>query len=94
MSTKLYKKMKSPRHGFEFSDIPTKKGSVWGGSITVHYEEDYAAILDSTYEMADQISTSNGWSIDKAIESALHDNSWTMLPKHKKLIKARLIDSE
>jgi len=92
MSRKAYKVNKSPRYGFEFDEIPTKRGSTRGGSIVVHYEEDYASILDSTYEMAEQISTGNGIHVNEAVKQVLKDEKWRLLPKHMVQIANQIAD--
>lgn len=90
MALRVYKINESPRHGFKFKEVPTKRGSIYGGSIVVHYEESYAAILDCVYEMADMVATANGWTIKKAIDTVLTDEGWTILPSHRADIEKRL----
>jgi hypothetical protein len=90
MSHKVYNINKSPRHGFVFKEVPTVRGSQYGGSVVAHFEHSYACILDCVYEMADQIATGNGWSVDKAISQVLKDEGWRLLPKHRKNIALRL----
>ena len=92
MAKRVYLINKSPRHGFVFTKVPTRRGSVWGGSVVVHYEESYSLILDCVYEMADQIATGNGWSVDKAIDQVLKDEDWKLLPKHRTAIRNRIAD--
>lgn len=82
----------SPRHGFAFNHVPTRRVSTFGGSVTVHYPEEYGAILDCVYEMADQVACSNSVHIDDAIGQVLKDEKWTLLPTHRTLIKNRLAD--
>lgn len=90
MAEKLYRTIKSPRHGFEFSEVPTVRGSIYGGSIVFHYPEYYGPILDCVFEMADQISTSNGIGAEAAIDMVLRDEGWRIIPRHRKQIIARL----
>lgn len=92
MAKRVYLVNKSPRHGFAFNEVPTRRGSPWGGSVVVHYEEAYASILDCVYEMADQVATSNGIHVDAAITQVLKDEGWTLLPQHRKMICNRIAD--
>jgi hypothetical protein len=92
MSQRCYRVNISPRHGFKFTHIPTRRGSVFGGSVVVHYEEEYAPILDCVYEMAEQIATGNGWPVEKAIKQVCKDEGWTLLPTHKRMIQNRIAD--
>jgi hypothetical protein len=80
----------SPRHGFKFTEVPTVKGSMYGGSCVAHYPDSYGCILDCVFEMADDISTGNGVPVSKAIEQVLKDERWRLLPKHCKMIERRL----
>lgn len=82
----------SHRHGFKFTDIPTRKGSVWGFPTIVHDRESYAAILDSVYEMAEQVSVANSLTVDAAIDRVLKDEGWTLLPIHKLMIRNQIAD--
>lgn len=77
----------SSRNDIPFSEVPTKRGSIYGESIVVHHKDDYASILDTVYEMADQIATANGTTIEDAIEQVLRHEGWRILPKHRALIK-------
>jgi hypothetical protein len=80
----------SPRHGFAFDQVPTVKGSMYGGSIVRHFPDSYGAILDCVYEMADDISNGNGVSIERAIDQVLKDEGWRILPRHRAEIVRRL----
>ena len=80
----------SPRHSFAFNEVPTVRGSVWGGSIIRHYPDSYAGILDCVYEMADMIACSNDWDYNKSIDTVLKDEGWTLIPKHRQMILDRL----
>lgn len=82
----------SPRHGFKFTDIPTRKGSVWGFPTIVHDRGSYAAILDSVYEMAEQVANANNLPVDAAIDDVLKSEGWTLLPTHKVMIRNRIAD--
>lgn len=92
MAQRVYRINESPRHGFKFKEVPTRRGSVFGGSVVVHYEDSYASILDCVYEMADQVATGNGWSVERAIDQVLRDEGWTLLPSHKTDIRNRICD--
>lgn len=81
---------KSPRHAIPFKEVPTIKGSMYGGSIVKHPTEFYGPILDCVYEMADQIANGNGETHERAIEIVLKDEGWRVLPKHKKQIIEKL----
>lgn len=81
---------KSPRHGLPFAEVPTVRGSMYGGSNVAHYPESYGPILDCVYEMADDISTGNGITPEAAIEQVLRDERWRLLPKHKNMIATKL----
>lgn len=83
-------KTKSSRHGIIFESIPTMKGPRFGSSIPRYTSSDYSAILDCVYEMAGMITSSNGVSIDQAIQQVLSDEKWSILPSHKKLIATML----
>lgn len=92
MAQRVYRINESPRHGFKFMEVPTRRGSAYGGSVVVHYEESYSLILDCVYEMADQVATANGWSVERAIDQVLKDEGWTLLPSHKMDIRNRICD--
>lgn len=83
-------KHESKRHGFKFDHVPTRRGSMYGGSVIVHYPDSYGAILDCVYEMADDISNGNGVSVESAIASVLRDQDWTVLPRHQRMIADKL----
>lgn len=76
----------SPRHGIQFDAVPTRRGSVYGGSVIVHHWDWYGSILDCVFEMSADISAGNGVSSAQAIEQVLKDEGWTLLPKHKKML--------
>lgn len=80
----------SPRHGFTFTEVPTVRGSTYGGSCVFHYPDSYGAILDSTFEMADAVASANGIAAAAAMDQVLKDEGWRLLPKHRKVIEARL----
>jgi len=87
----------SPRHGFKFDKVPTIKGSMYGGGdvypngcMATSVDVDYGAVLDSVYEMADAIHTSNGGTTAQAIEQVLRDEGWRILPTHKQMLINRL----
>lgn len=88
--SQVCKKQLSPRHGFEFSETPTVRGNIHGGSVVRHYPDHYGPILDCVFEMADDISNGNGVSVESAIETVLKDEGWRLLPKHKKMIVKKL----
>lgn len=83
-------RQKTSRHGIPFDSIPTRKGSVYGGSLDCYTQEDYGAILDCVCEMTDMVATSNGWTLEKSIARVLTDEGWRILPSHQKLIIALL----
>lgn len=83
-------KQKSPRHGFEFSEVPTVRGSMYGGSVVVHHADSYGAILDSVFEMASDIADANGVTHESAICQVLKDEGWRLTPKHKAMILEKL----
>jgi len=89
MAQKFWKQA-SPRHGFVFDEVPTVRGSMYGGSIVKHYPECYGPILDCVFEMTDDIATSNGVTHDAAIGQVLKDEGWRVLPKHRRQIIERL----
>lgn len=80
----------SPRNRIPFNHLPTKRGSVWGGSHVVHHREDYASILDSVLEMTRDVALGNGVPFEQAIEQVCKDENWRVIPRHKKLILERL----
>ena len=88
--SKLINKTASKRHNIPFDKIPTVKGNIHGGSVVYHGKENYSAILDCVYEMTDQVSNSNGISLEEAIETVIKDEEWRLLPSHKKLIIKKL----
>lgn len=83
-------KQTSPRNGFVFSEVPTVRGSMYGGSAIAHSPKNYGPILDCVYEMADMISTGNGVPASQAIDMVLRDEAWRILPKHRQMIIDRL----
>ena len=82
----------SPRHGFRCDKRPTRPGPVWGVSLPVNGAQDYSAILDCVYEMAEQVATGNGVHVDTAIEQVLRDEGWKILPSHRAAIRNRICD--
>jgi hypothetical protein len=83
-------KTTSPRHGFVFYEIPTMKGSMYGGSITPIEWRDYGPVLDSVFEMADALVSCNGITPQQAVEQACKDERWRLTPNHKRMIVQRL----
>jgi hypothetical protein len=81
---------KSPRHGFAYDRVPTKRGSVYGGSLDAHDHVEYGSILDSVFEMASDIEAANNAPASAAIDQVLKDERWRILPRHRKLIVERL----
>jgi len=92
MAEKLYQKFVSKRHGFTFDEIPTVRGSIYGGSCSTATPDQYAGILDSVFEMTDQIATSNGTELKAAMDQVLKDEGWRVLPKHRAQIM-KLLES-
>lgn len=90
MPTPLYYTTASPRQGFKFDRVPSKRASMCGGSCTVHYPFSYGPILDCVFEMADQVANGNGISHDAAVAQVLRDEGWTLLPTHRAAILAKL----
>jgi len=90
MPQTLYSTHKSPRHGIEFDRVPTVKASIRGGSKVKHRAGEYGPILDCVLEMADDISTGNGVSVESAVSQVLADEGWRILPTHRAAIVARL----
>jgi hypothetical protein len=82
----------SKRNKIPYASIPTRRGSIAGGSVVVHYPERYGEVLDCFYEMTDMIASGNGVSIDSAMATVLKDEGWKVLPTHKKLIKKMLAE--
>lgn len=73
------------RYRIPYANIPTMHG------YDHPPQEEYGTILDCVYEMADMVSTSNGISVDSAIEQVLKDEGWHILPTHKQLILSLLL---
>jgi len=80
----------SPRNQIPFRRVPTKKGSIYGGSCVVHYPEEYGPILDSVLEMTRDVAEANGIPYTEAIKQVLKDEGWTVLPTHQREILRRL----
>lgn len=80
----------SPRHAFPFNHLPSVRGSMYGGSVTVYSRESYGAILDSVYEMAGDVRDANGITAAAAVDQVCKDEGWRVMPRHKKLILAKL----
>ena len=80
----------SPRNAIPYRAIPTRRGSIYGGSITPYSWQEYGVILDCVYEMADDIGTGNGVTPFQAIVTVLHDEGWRVLPTHQKAIAVLL----
>jgi hypothetical protein len=80
----------TPRHGLPLNKAPKFFDSlVWWkfGDRT------YGQMLDSTFEIADQLMTGNGWTVDKSIDEAVKQvfgSSLKPLPTHRKLLAERL----
>lgn len=80
----------SPRWGFSVKTVPTRKLSRHGDSYTPYSAADYAQILDTVYEMADQVANSNGISHERAIEQVIRAEEFCILPSDVKRIVAKL----
>jgi hypothetical protein len=80
-------KQSSLRHGFMFDAVPTILGCVTYASDPAPA---YGAILDSAFEMADAIATSNGVPPASALAQVMQDEGWRILPRHRREILARL----
>lgn len=80
----------SPRHAFPFSKLPAIYYPNTHGDPLGHAGAAYGAMLDSVYEMADDIATGNGWTPERAIDSACTAEGWRILPTHRRMIAARL----
>lgn len=83
---------RSPRHGFLCDRVPRQRNYIWGGSIPGINPEDHGPKMDCIYEMANQIATGNGWSVDQAITQILKDEGWALLPTQRKEILNRIAD--
>lgn len=95
--TRAVRKTVSPRHGFAFDLVPTIRGAVWGGGdvypngcYASRPSDDYGLVLDTVFEMTDQVSSGNGVTPAAAIETVLRDEGWRILPRHKAEIVKRL----
>lgn len=80
----------SDRHAFKYDAIPTYRGPMYGGSIDCFEWREYSAVLDSAFEMADAIATSNGTPPASALAQVMQDEGWRILPRHRREILARL----
>lgn len=65
----------SPRNAIPYNEIPS--------GVTA---EDYGAILDCVYEMADDVATANGIGVWTAIGRVLRYEKWILLECHERLI--------
>ena len=84
-------KQASPRHGFVFDKVPTVKGSMYGGSITIYKSpHSYGCVLDCVFEMALDVSCANGISAEMAVGEVVQLEGWRILPTHKKRIIQRI----
>lgn len=73
----------SPRHGFVYDAVPTA-GVGW--PLFRSHPDSYGQILDSVFEMADAIATSNGTPPVSAVEQVIQAEGWRLLPRHKRAI--------
>lgn len=80
------KKQSSPRHGFVFDAVPTKSMGYYLTAAVPHPAAEYGLILDSVFEMADAIATSNGTPPASAVEQVIEAEGWRLLPRHKRAI--------
>lgn len=81
----------SPRHGLVYHEIPTIRGSMYGGGDIAPLDwKDYGDALDCVLNMADQVAASNGVPLAQAVDQVLRDENWRLLPKHKAMIINRL----
>jgi hypothetical protein len=99
MALSLRKTYRSARHGIPYSCVPSKGGQYhWEYGSLGHSlpsgnntnPKEYGDILDCVYEMADDISISNGIPVERAIEGVLTSECWRILPTHKRLITTLL----
>jgi hypothetical protein len=74
----------SPRHGFKVARVPACYNMFVNAAM--HYSE----ILDTVYEMADILATSNGLSYTAAIQQAITDERYTVLSHDKAAILTKL----
>jgi hypothetical protein len=81
----------SQRWRFRFGAIPTVDGIAYPNQCgTSRPEDDYACVLDCTYEMACDITDANGVTPDAAISQVLKDEGWRILPTHRRDIIDRM----
>lgn len=80
----------SPRHEFAFYSVPTRRVSrrtfAYINPVAMYTPADYGRILDSVFEMADAVATSNGTPPSSAVEQVLQAEGWRLLPRHKRAI--------
>lgn len=81
---------RSPRHAIAYTQIPARARK--GAQVALYSIEEYGQIVDTTYEMADAISTSNLVFVYKAIDQVLDDEKWTMLESERKAIEKLLTE--
>ena len=74
---------KSPRHGFVCKHRPMRSRSPF---IPCYSWQDYESMIDSVFEMADAIATSNGTPPASAVEQVIEAEGWRLLPRHKRAI--------
>jgi hypothetical protein len=81
----------TPRNKIRYDKAPSQPYTVVDQDTTsVEWPKDYGPILDSVYEMADQIMTGNGVSARQAIEQVIKDERWKILPTHIDMLVRRL----
>lgn len=76
----------SGRHAIRYDAIPTIRGPMYGGPIDCFGWREYGDVLDSVFEMADAIATSNGTPPASAVEQVIQAEGWRLLPRHKRAI--------
>lgn len=78
---------KSPRHEIAYMHIPARKSKPTQKLMPLYSVEEYGRIIDATYEMADQIATSNGVTVAQAINIIMYDEKWKLLHSERKAIE-------
>ena len=92
---RLINKTKTYRNQIPFDKIPTVCGPIYGTSLEKYHVNEYSAILDTVYEMANEIAESNGISHFSAVRMVIQESpEFKILPTHQKLIVSMLDDRE
>lgn len=86
---KVVGKMKTPRNGMEYDRVPSQVQKD-GSHKMLYTPEEYGAVLDTVYEIAQAVKDANGVSVHTALQSAVTQTGYRIMAVHHTLIAAHV----